>query len=292
MIPVLRAASVAFLACGLAAPATAQDPSPEMAEEALAYAWSNALYTMYHEIGHMFVDQFALPVLSREEDAVDNLATLMVLEDFSESGDRVLEDAAYGWALSEAWESEGELTDDWFYDEHSLDQQRAFSMVCLLVGSDAEAFGETADEWGLAPERQESCAFDHAQAEASWAAVLEPFRHEGEAGGEVGEPMIEVIYDEPEEGLEDIAAMLAEREILETAALRVEEAYALPAAVAFRATSCGEDNAYYDPSVPEVTLCYEHAQGHFDRYLEDLMANDEWDDAEDEVYEEMDDELE
>ena len=53
-------------------------------------------------------------------------------------------------------------------------------------------------------------------------------------------------------------------------------AAAAPATLTRRAAMCGEDNAYYDPSVPEVTLCYEHAQGHLDRYLADLMAEEEW----------------
>ena len=72
-----------------------------------------------------------------------------------------------------------------------------------------------------------------------------------------------------------MAEYLQEWELLETAASRVEGQYELPAPVTFRATNCGEDNAFYDASVPEVTLCYEHAAGHFDSYLTDLLAGDE-----------------
>ena len=270
MTRLLVPAGLALLSWGLATPVVAQDASPEETEEALAYAWSNAMYTMYHEIGHMFVDQFAIPVLSKEEDAADNLATLMLLEDFAESEYRILEDAAYGWSLSSAW-GEDEITDEWFYDEHSLDQQRAFAMVCLLVGSDKATFGQVADDWGMDEDRQDACQADYEQAAMGWGEVLDPFRHEEQ----LEESMIAVIYDPADPGYEEVAEYLQRWELLETAAARVESQFGLPAPVTFRATNCGEDNAYYDASVPEVTLCYEHAAGHFDSYLADLLGDDE-----------------
>jgi hypothetical protein len=278
MIRVFLPVAAAFFTGACTVPVLAQDASPEGIDEALAYAWSNSMYTMYHEVGHMFVDQFAIPVLSKEEDAADNLATLMVLEDYTENGDRILEDAAYGWSLSAAWSSE--MGDADFYDTHSLDQQRAFAMVCLLVGSDKATFGEVATDWGLDDERQDSCAWDYDQARVSWEEVLEPHLVDVEA--EI-EPMIEIVYEAPEEGYEDLAAYIEEYGILEVVAARVEAQYALPNAMTFRAAMCGEDNAYYDPSVPEVLLCYEHAQGHFETYLADMLT---WQDAEEELEEE------
>lgn len=262
--PCLRPAGLALLLLA-GAPARARDEAT--VEEALAYAWSDVIYTMSHEIGHMMVTQFDLPVLAREEDAVDNLAMLMVLEDFAETEDRILDDAAYGWWLSEAWGEE--IGDGDLAGTHSLDQQRAYAMVCLMVGSDAEAFGPVADDWGLEPDRQEGCARDDEQARASWEAVLAPHR------GEPAAPMIEVVYEEPEDGYEDIARFLRESEALETAAARVDGAFALPEPVTFRALDCGEDNACWDPGTFSVELCYEHAQGHFDLYLADLMAEEE-----------------
>jgi hypothetical protein len=237
-----------------------------MIEDALEYAWSNSAYKHYHEVGHMFVDQFDTPVLSKEEDAADNLATLMVLEDYTENGNRILEDAATYWALSGAWESETGDSD--FYDEHSLDQQRAYAMVCLLVGSDKETFGETAADWGLDENRQESCYFDYEQARASWDKVLEPHLHESNA-----EPMIEVVYHEPKEGFEDVAGYMQENRVLETVAERVEAQYMLPNPVTFRAGMCGQDNAFYSASRAEVMLCYEHPQGHFETYLVNLVED-------------------
>jgi hypothetical protein len=52
----------------------------------LDIALSNIILIMHHEIGHALIDQFALPVIGQEEDAVDAFATLMVLETYEEPG--------------------------------------------------------------------------------------------------------------------------------------------------------------------------------------------------------------
>lgn len=189
----------------------------------------------------------------------------MVLEDFAGSGARILDDGATGWWLSEAGGEE--IGDGGLAGTHSLDQQRAYAMVCLMVGNDPGAFGTAADDWGLDPARQEGCAWDHGQARAGWEAVLEPHR------GRPEEPMLAVAREEPEEGFEGFADFLRDFEAIETAA-RVEEAFALPGPVTFRALDCGEDNACRDPSTVSVGLCDEHAQGHFDRCLAVLMAEE------------------
>jgi hypothetical protein len=46
------------------------------------------------------------------------------------------------------------------YDEHGLDLQRAYQIVCLMVGSDPRAFSDIATRAKLPQERQESCQRD------------------------------------------------------------------------------------------------------------------------------------
>ena len=48
------------------------------------------LFIMMHELGHGFIDMFALPVTGCEEDAVDQFAALMLI-DADEKGTPVLE---------------------------------------------------------------------------------------------------------------------------------------------------------------------------------------------------------
>src|SRR3954470_15818074 len=61
-----------------------------------------------------------------------------------------------------------------FYDEHGLDQQRAYNIVCLMVGSNPKKYSELADLAKMPDERQGTCQGDYSNASWSWQKVLEP----------------------------------------------------------------------------------------------------------------------
>ena len=243
----------------LAGPAAALTDEEE--NDAIVYAWDNATFTLYHEVGHMLVDLYKLPVLAREEDAVDNLATLLALDDYNKDGDPILIDAAAGWIAAMSGEDYGQMQAGDFFDEHSVNAQRAYTMICLLVGSNAKEFGKIASNFGLEPERQERCAGEYEQTKASWDAVLKPYQEPNKE-----ESLITVVYDEPAKTTKDGADILRDNEVLETVAKAIESAYTLPSAITFRGADCGEDNAYYSSGDASVTLCYELVQNYYDQY--------------------------
>ena len=91
-------------------------------EKAAVFVLGNVLFTLYHEIGHALVHAFDIPVLGREEDAVDGLAAvLMIPETPDPLMDALVIAAADGWALT-ARRADGRKLSYW--DEHSLDEQR------------------------------------------------------------------------------------------------------------------------------------------------------------------------
>ena len=57
------------------------DSEQELTEDqqliATEFALNNGLFVLQHEIGHLFVAEFELPVLGKEEDAADSLAALV-----------------------------------------------------------------------------------------------------------------------------------------------------------------------------------------------------------------------
>lgn len=265
----MRAALAAATLClaGVAAPAMAQDSDDPVLGEAMAFALHDAAFTMYHEIGHLLVGELGLPVLGKEEDAADALATIWLLEfDEAEDSYDALINAADGWYYN-AVTSTGSGVDDFsYYSEHSLDIQRAYAMVCLMVGKDMETFGETADAYEMDPDQQEQCSFTYEQAFTSWMSLLEPHLRDDDAG----EP-IEVIYEDAG-NYEDFAQALKDYQIMEYAAETVAASFVLPRPVTFRATQCGEPNAFYDPSAGEVIYCYEMAEHMFYLYLYDIVG--------------------
>ncbi|MCP8882570.1 DUF4344 domain-containing metallopeptidase [Devosia sp. XJ19-1] len=268
MKTMMAAAAAATLCLGLSmAPVHGQDQDDPILGEAMAFALHDAAFTMYHEIGHLLVGELGLPVLGKEEDAVDALATIWLLEfDEGEDSYDALIDAADGWYFN-AVQSTGSGVDEFsYYDEHSLDIQRAYAMVCMMVGKDPEAFGETADIYEIDPDQQEDCGYTYEQAFTSWMALLDPHLTEAEAGAS-----IEVIYEDAGD-YEVYALALKDYRIMEYAAETVAASFNLPGPVTFRATQCGEPNAFYDPSNSEVIYCYEMAEHMFYMYLYDIVG--------------------
>ena len=254
------AAALLATAIGPVGPAHGQDLTEEETDAVIAFMVGNSIHTLFHEAGHMLVSEFGLPVLGKEEDAVDNLATIMLLEPQSEDFDQALIDTADSFwysdetARSEAAEAEDTDVDvSAYYDEHSLDLQRSYQVVCLMIGADAETFAEVADEYDLPAERREACKDTYQQAVASWDAVLQP--HQGNASGAIA-----IVYDPPAtEDEKTIAELLKDATVLEKVADEMTGRYALKPGITFRAASCGTVNAFWSPGDREVTLCYELA---------------------------------
>lgn len=132
---------VALLVCLLWIPglAQAQELTKAQRAEIRRFASNNSLFVLYHEVAHLLFHQLDLPILGREEDAADNMATWTLLNKRTPESDRALADAAQGWILSGiAYDSGGDESD--YAAGHSLDKQRAYQIVCLMVGMDETAF--------------------------------------------------------------------------------------------------------------------------------------------------------
>ena len=247
-------------------PSYAQELTDEQTQEAITFAQRAATYVLYHEIGHLFVAQYELPILGREEDVADNIATLMLLLAENEEKDNILLDSAHSWFLSNDSATDDVISDAEFYDSHSLDIQRAFQIICLMVGADPELFAEVATQVGIDDDRQESCQYEFAQLTNNWLRLSEAFIKKTSEGAK-----IEAIYEPSDEEFEYAAAIFQNGEILEFVAKEIEENYSLPAPARFIGKNCGTANAYYDPSTNDVVMCYELTAMFLDLIVEDIL---------------------
>lgn len=256
----LRSLVLALLAL-VCQPAFAQEQDNEAA--AMDFAMHDAVFTLYHEAAHLLVGELGLPVLGREEDAADALAVILILQ-YTEDEDEMyntLIDSAEGWYMA-AQTSTGEGVEDlMYYDEHSLDIQRAYAVVCMIVGAQPETFAEIADSYEMEPERQEDCGPVYGQAEEAWMTLLDA--HLAERPG----AEIPVTYEDAGD-YQHIAAALEERRIVESVADMLRNSFALPGPVSFRVTQCGEANAHYDPELHEIVYCYELGDEKYRAWLE------------------------
>jgi hypothetical protein len=130
------------------------------------------LHTLLHEAGHAYIADQNIPILGKEEDAVDNFAALMMIE-YVENG----EDAAISAADMFAFESEdrpdyydfGE-----YIDEHSFDLQRYFSTLCLIYGSNPEQHKSLLDEVenDYLADRKDFCIYQYQAVTQNWHRYL------------------------------------------------------------------------------------------------------------------------
>ena len=155
-----------------------------------------------------------------------------------------------------------------FYDEHSLDLQRAYAITCLMVGNDPERFEEAADYMEMDADRQEGCANDYAQFEVSLSACSAPISARTSRSRS--------IYDEAGadyDWAEQLAQALEDsgkdrRRISATS-------FALPNAIAIRATLCGEANAYLRPGQPSRCWCATNCSATISTCIaNDLLSDD------------------
>jgi hypothetical protein len=223
-------------------------------ENAVEFVVGNMLFVLLHELAHAAIADLGLPVLGREEDTADEFAILTLLRMGTAFTHRVLTDATKGWFFSARRDrNDGEPLA--FYDEHSLDQQRAYQIVCLMVGHNPNEMADLANEMKFPDDRRESCKKDFARASLSWAAVLKPHRPEA------GQPniKIETIYGDGKGDLDSFAQGLRAVRLLETVAGRAADAVVWPAPFALEMQSCGFINARWTDESRKLTLCYELA---------------------------------
>lgn len=223
--------------------------TPEDIEQKALFFVGNIAWLVYHEFGHAMVSEFVIPVLGKEEDAVDSFATINMITD---EDDPALETMIVD--VIDAWFGAG-LYANLSYGEHSIDEQRGYAVVCLLVGFDLEGYQAVADDAEMPAERQSACKWEYEKASTNWGTVLgENMLEEGEAPtGEVN-----VTYGDPGEFAES-AALLESSALLETIANQMENTFRLTGPITVSVEQCGQANAFYVPNDRTVKVCYELA---------------------------------
>jgi hypothetical protein len=115
-----------------------------------AYVRANTRFTLLHEAAHYVFDVLEVPIAGREEDAADRLAALLMMPTDAGRGPEAerpsspnasdLVWVAYSWIS----EGRGALAQErarmaW-YDEHSVDEQRGYQVLCMLYGNNPERY--------------------------------------------------------------------------------------------------------------------------------------------------------
>jgi putative metallopeptidase DUF4344 len=226
---------------------------PQKRKALIEFVIGNILFVSTHELGHGLLAEFELPNLGQDEDAADNFAILSALRVGTGFSDRVLIEATKGWYLADLRDKKtGEKPE--YYDSHGMNLQRAYQIVCMMVGSHPEKFKELAAITQLPEERQRSCKTDYTFMALSWETLLKPKLRTPDQPKQ----KIELTYGEAKGKLAVYAKAFREIRFLETLAEFIGERYAWPQPFTMEMLSCGEVGASWHAR--KLKICYEMAQ--------------------------------
>lgn len=130
-----------------------------------------SLFIFFHEFGHAMRDILDLPVTGREEDAVDQFSTMLLIDAGSQDGVMM---GAHFFGLESARYKDTKAERLPFWDEHSLEQQRFYNILCLLYGSAPEKYESLVTQGLLPKPRAQRCPSEYKNIDAAWTRLLAP----------------------------------------------------------------------------------------------------------------------
>ena len=142
-------------------------------DEELISQLEDVIYWVFlHELGHVFIDVYNLPLLGGSEEAADQLATIVILKQ-GPTGVTALESVTI--TLIETSSAETPINTLEYWDIHSFNLQRYYDILCFIYGKDPSQFTYLVGE-GLPPDRATTCESEYNKISSSWDEVLAPYR--------------------------------------------------------------------------------------------------------------------
>lgn len=130
--------------------------------------FNNTLATLFHELGHGFIDIYQLPITGREEDVADQISTYILLDTYEGGASAVLDAAEEYYANAEKNPVEWEA----FADVHTSDLARYYNLVCWVYGSDETQFADLLENTWLTEDRAAWCADEYNKFKTSLDTLL------------------------------------------------------------------------------------------------------------------------
>ena len=129
-----------------------------------------AYFILFHELGHGMIDVYGLTYSGKEEDVADQLASV-ILTGLGEDGPKAAITGANYFYITSSEISPGYA----FWDEHALNQQRYYNILCWVYGSNPPKFNYFVGTYGLPQDRAARCQYEYEKMFKFWDANLTPY---------------------------------------------------------------------------------------------------------------------
>jgi hypothetical protein len=128
-------------------------------------------FVLFHEIGHGLIDVLSLPAVGREEDSVDQLATLILVAAGEDGINMAL--AGASWFQTQGDQQDANKLP--FWDEHSIDKVRYYNILCLLYGENPQRYAQLVVANQLPEERAQRCPDEYRKINGAWEKLIQPY---------------------------------------------------------------------------------------------------------------------
>lgn len=254
---------IAGIASELAASTALKALPPERQRDATFFVVGNMLFSVAHEFGHMVMSEMQMPVLGRQEDAADSFAIVAGLKMMTDTSERALIEAGKGWFFTEL-DDRKRGTIATYYNSHGMNLQRAYQIVCYMVGANPEKFKALADTTKIPEARQKTCKDDYAIAAWSWEELLKPYRRTP------GKPTsrIDVTYNDGQGSLAIYEKTFRELRFLDRVVDVATDKFVWRRPLSVTMETCGKANAWWSEPNARITVCYELVDEFVKLYLQ------------------------
>lgn len=126
---------------------------------------SSVMFTFFHELGHALHDELELPLLGRDEDAVDDIATIWMIR-------LGVGDAAQYAAFGHHLRAQQPDYTHAIWDEHANGARRGYAIGCLLYGSDPVRYANTLEQMQVPAPHMLRCKGDYQQRVRAWQVLF------------------------------------------------------------------------------------------------------------------------
>jgi hypothetical protein len=139
------------------------------------YTRANVRFIVLHETGHALVQLLDLPVTGRQEDAMDQLAAMLMLHFAAaqETPQQVIANLRMA-ADQMLARSTGAYDLHAYADEHALGEQRYFNLQCLIYGTDPQRYAGIVAAGDLTEARAQVCPRETRTVGRAWLRLLLP----------------------------------------------------------------------------------------------------------------------
>jgi hypothetical protein len=131
-----------------------------------------AIEVFLHEIGHAVFSMLKVPILGREEDAADQVASYLLLQLDRDTARRTVIGVGYMYGKETQKKTPGLKQ---FADVHGLPAQRFYNLLCMAFGADPESFADLVQGGYLPESRSEGCADEYRQVDYAMHKLITPY---------------------------------------------------------------------------------------------------------------------